>query len=489
VLVVATVRDRSGRYYVADRAATPAMAPGCRGRWAGAGAATVGLSGRVDGDELAHVLSGRHPANGRRLVVRPGPVAGYDLTFAAPKSVSVLAAVAGPDVAAEVVAAHDAAVDRALGYVDRRAVAVRRSSGDERAVLPADGAIGAAFTHQISRALDPHLHTHVVVANAARGADGRWTGIDSRGVFAHAPAAGELYDAELRRRLSTALGVGWSIRASGHYEVRGVDAAVIGEFSGRRAEIDEHRAVYRSTSRRGARVAWAMTRDPPVAGIDADDVRRRWAVRAAGLGFELPVAVDRSRRSPAAGSDDRGRDDCGRIAPRDVDEHRFAAALARSSDGAVARRDVVAAWAGALATGAGVADVERCVDAVRQDDAAGTVVRDDAVGVAETRRAVAGLVPAPHLLRALGPRPDRPARLAEWQRAAADIDRYRTRWAVADPVRSLGTEGVADELSRLPVRRLADHLEVSRRVTETRRVLGRPALGRDVTGPERVLGR
>ena len=132
------------------------------------------------------MLSGRHPENGRPLVVRPGTVAGYDLTFAAPKSVSVLLALAGPDAVAAVEAAHDVAVDRALGYVDRRAMAVRRGDADERVVVPTDGAIGAAFTHRVSRALDPHLHTHVVVANVARGPDGRWTGIDSRGLFAHA---------------------------------------------------------------------------------------------------------------------------------------------------------------------------------------------------------------------------------------------------------------------------------------------------------------
>jgi hypothetical protein len=139
VLLVAAVRDRSGRYYLADRAPTsrstgtprstgpPGSADASRGRWAGAGAAAIGRSGRIGDEELAHVLSGRHPESGRPLVVRPGTVAGYDLTFAAPKSVSVLLALAGPDAAAAVEAAHDVAVDRALGYVDRRARRCRRT--------------------------------------------------------------------------------------------------------------------------------------------------------------------------------------------------------------------------------------------------------------------------------------------------------------------------------------------------------------------------
>ncbi|HEY5246662.1 MAG TPA: hypothetical protein VIJ60_13405, partial [Acidimicrobiales bacterium] len=93
-----------------------------------------------------------------------------------------------------------------------------------------------------------------------------------------------------------------------------------------------------------------------------------------------------------------------------------------------------------------------------------------------------------------GPRPGRPEQLAEWQRAATDIDRYRARWTVADPVRALGIDGGGTELSALPVDRLADHLEVSRRVAETRRRLGRPpldrtAFARDGAGPDRMLGR
>jgi conjugative relaxase-like TrwC/TraI family protein len=425
------------------------------------------------------VLSGRHPENGHPLVVRPGTVAGYDLTFAAPKSVSVLLGLAGAEAAAAVEVAHDVAVGRALGYVDRRAMAVRRGDVDERIVVPTDGAIGAAFTHRVSRALDPHLHTHVVVANVARGPDGRWTGIDGRGLFAHAVAVGELYDAELRRGLSTALGVSWSVGAAGHYEVDGIGADVIGAFSGRRAEIDEHRAAHGSTSRRGARVAWAVTRDPAVDGVDFDDLRRRWAARAAGLGFELSWLPERGRPSRPLGNDGPGRD------AATVDEYRFAAGLGWP-DRAAARRDVVGAWAGALMAGAAIADVERCVDTL--------VGPDDAVGVAERQRGTVGLVPTSSVVRALGPRPGRPEQLAEWQRAATDIDRYRARWTVADPVRALGIDGGGTELSALPVDRLADHLEVSRRVAETRRRLGRPpldrtAFARDGAGPDRMLGR
>ncbi len=465
MLVVAAVRDRAGRYYLPDR---PGPAAVNRGRWAGAGAAAIGRTGVIGDEELAHVLSGRHPVSGRRLAVRPGTVAGYDLTFAASKSVSVLLGLGGPDVAAAAEAAHDAAVDRALGYVDRRAMAARRGNGADRVVVPTDGVIGAAFTHRVSRALDPHLHTHVVVANVARGPDGRWTAIDGRGLFAHAAAAGQLYDAELRWRLSAALGVSWGVGAAGRYEVDGIGSDVIGAFSGRRAEIDEHRAAHGSTSRRGAVVAWAATRDPPVADVGLDDLRRQWAGRAAGLGLDGSFLADRGRPSPPVGNDGPRRDGLA------VDEYRFAAAL-EWPDRPAARRDVAGAWAGALAAGATTDDVERCVDTL--------VGPDEAVGVAERRRGTVGLSPAAYALRVLGPRPGQPDQLAEWQRAATDLDRYRARWAVSDPLRALGIEGTGTGLSALPVDRLADHLDVSRRMAETRRRLGRPPLNRAASSP------
>ena len=220
-------------------------------------------------------------------------------------------------------------------------------------------------------------------------------------------------------------------------------------------------------------------RDPPVAGVDFDDLRRRWAARAAGLGFERSLLVDRGGPSRPPGNDGPGQ------AARAMDEYRFAAALGWP-DRSAARRDVVGAWAGGLAAGATVADVERCVDAL--------VGPDDAIGVAERRQGTAGLVPTSGVLRALGPRPGRPEQLAEWQRAATDIDRYRARWAVADPTagargrrrrhRAVGAAG--RPAGRPP--------GGARRVAETRRRLGRPPLGRTVfardgAGPDRALGR
>jgi hypothetical protein len=138
-------------------------------------------------------------------------VAAFDLTFSAPKSVSVLFAVGDGVLGRALVEAHEAAVDAAVGYVEREACRVRRGRGGVRREV-GEGFVAAAYRHRMSRAEDPQLHTHVVAANMARGEDGRWTALDGTPLYRHAKAAGFLYQAHLRaavrERLPWALGGG-----------------------------------------------------------------------------------------------------------------------------------------------------------------------------------------------------------------------------------------------------------------------------------------
>jgi len=164
------------------------------GRWLGAGADALGLSGQVDPTVLRRVLGGRSPGgvllDGLRGSRR---VPGFDLTFRPAKSVSLLWALSGTGVADEVVAAHDAAVAQAVGYLERHAAFSRRGAGGAEAVQ-VDGFVAAAFRHRSSRAGDPLLHTHVLVANQGQAVDDRrWRTLHSRLLFTHAKTAGYLY--------------------------------------------------------------------------------------------------------------------------------------------------------------------------------------------------------------------------------------------------------------------------------------------------------
>jgi conjugative relaxase-like TrwC/TraI family protein len=181
------------------------------GEWVGAGAGKLGLEGVVSAAQFNALLEGRDPrASAERLrAANSEPeVAAFDLTFSAPKSVSVLFAVAPEDVSAVLVECHEQAVRGALGYLEAEAVFVRRGKGGAR-FEHAGGLIAAAYRHRMSRALDPQLHTHVVAANLARGEDGRYTALHHPSIYRAARTAGYLYQSHLRSAVRDRLGLEW----------------------------------------------------------------------------------------------------------------------------------------------------------------------------------------------------------------------------------------------------------------------------------------
>ena len=153
--------------------------PEAAGRWLGRGARVLELDGRVTDDALHDILAGQRPGTGEALRTR-GSVAGFDVTFSAPKSVSVLFGVGDPAIQTAIHAAHTRAVTAAFGYFQASTAFARRGAGGAE-VVPGDGLVAAAFVHRTSRAGDPQLHTHVLVANRSElttGA-GRLSMVDS----------------------------------------------------------------------------------------------------------------------------------------------------------------------------------------------------------------------------------------------------------------------------------------------------------------------
>src|SRR3954469_22262116 len=197
------------------------------GEWLGKATGWLDLDGRVGEDEFIALLHGRMSqlkeveANRTARSIR-----GFALTFSAPKSVSVLYGVSGIDISAAVRDAHDDAVRQALGYLEREACWTRRRSGRELRGLRGDDFEGHAFRHRSSRAGDPQLHTHAVVENVVR-ADGSWSALDGRALYARARTAGFLYQAALRDQLSDRLGVSWTPVERGVGEVGGMPQSVL----------------------------------------------------------------------------------------------------------------------------------------------------------------------------------------------------------------------------------------------------------------------
>ena len=259
------------------------------GRWIGKVAGEFGLTGEVDDDDFRAVLSGANPSTGDRLRRANARVCAFDLTLSAPKSVSLLWAFGEPDTAAAIIAAHELAVDAAVGYVEREALRSRRGHNGVDQV-DGDGLIGAAFRHRTSRAGDPQLHTHVVVANTTRCEDGVWRALDGRHLYAHARTAGFLYQAELRHALTRSLGLGWEPVVKGVGEVTGVPHEVLREFSRRRIQIEQAMTERGDTSIRSARRLALVTRSRKDYDVDPAQLETDWRERAGLHGLD-PASV------------------------------------------------------------------------------------------------------------------------------------------------------------------------------------------------------
>jgi conjugative relaxase-like TrwC/TraI family protein len=455
VLGVHRLSSKGADYYLSDLATElplPARWQEGRAEWVGQAAEGLGLRGPVDPTHLRAVLGGRHPTTGGPLRSERATVPGFDLTFSVPKSVSVLFGLGGEEAARQVLAAHREGVSGALRYVEAHALSARRGSGEGRELVPTTGMVAASFTHGVNRNLDPHLHTHVVMANAVHGQDSRWGACDHRGLSAHARAASAVYDAHVRAELTARLGVGWVVAPGLRAEVAGVSPLLLGEFSSRAADIRRHMADWGSHSARGARVAWSATRAEKGPGVTFHELAAEWGRRARSVEGPPLTEMDLPGRRGSAGE------------RRTLDEHRFGAVLSLAPDGAARRRDVVTAFGTAAVGGAGAQSVERLAEL--------WVSSGGQVGVAEQAHPLRSVVPSGYQLRALGPRPVDPAGHQVWRDAAGAIDTYRRRWSVTTPGDALGADALPQGLASLPAARLVDHLRTARQIESARLRLG-----------------
>jgi conjugative relaxase-like TrwC/TraI family protein len=291
------------------------------GRWWGSGWAAVGLDGEVLPEQLQALLEGRHPATGATLGRRFGDQSarGFDATFSAAKSVSVLWALnADPWVRAEVTAAHDAAVVAALGWLERHGAVTRRGrDGVEQ--VDTRGLVAALFRQHTSRTADPQLHTHAVIWAKVQDPTGKWLALDARFLKYQQRSVNWVYDAALRSGLTARLGVAWGPVIDGHADMVGVPDELVAEFSQRSTQVDDKlrelvarwAAEYDGvdpdarTIARLERKAVLLSRPDKQAVLDAEALRSEWRDRAAALGIEALSLPSTQRGLPAFGRVDR----------------------------------------------------------------------------------------------------------------------------------------------------------------------------------------
>ncbi|WP_049011983.1 conjugative transfer relaxase/helicase TraI [Enterobacter kobei] len=259
--------------------------------WMGEGAKELGLEGNVRGDDLTAVLEGRLP-DGSRLgkevngqhVHRPG----HDLTFSAPKSVSILALIGNDK---EMVEAHNHAVRVAAGYVEKL-ISARDTKDGVTSIVHTGKMVAAAYTHDTSRNLDPQLHTHLLIANMTEYA-GKWKALATdyihnagfiETVMKHQVTLGKIYRSALRERVEALGHEVEEVGKHGMWEIKGVPEEVRDEYSSRGREIQG--AVGAEATLRSRDVAAKDTRR---AKVDPSRMRlmERWLGQMKEKGFDL----------------------------------------------------------------------------------------------------------------------------------------------------------------------------------------------------------
>ncbi|HEX5398701.1 MAG TPA: MobF family relaxase [Verrucomicrobiae bacterium] len=242
------------------------------GEWVGLGAERLGLSGKVRADDFLNLVGNQNPASGETLTQRLKTTraeAGasavnrrifYDFTFSPPKSVSIAALVSADE---RILDAHSRAVKSALKEFEAFAATRVRIDGAQSDRLTKN-VVTALFTHDTSRALDPHLHTHSIVFNATFDPiENRWKALQNYGLLRARKFAENVYYHELTRELRR---FGYQIRnrARGDFEIEGVSEELCGRFSKRDREVDEA-------------LAKLLADKPKLAGANLKDLREKLA--------------------------------------------------------------------------------------------------------------------------------------------------------------------------------------------------------------------
>lgn len=267
-----------------------------QGEWYGKGAELLGLEGSIDPATFKRLLDGELP-NGVMLgTMKDGKLnhrPGWDLTFSAPKTVSIVAEIGGDE---RVVDAFNESVKEALDYLQDNAAAYRQRGLLGVREREGDNLTFALFQHDTNRNQEANLHVHAVTANAIRREDGKWASLYETPLFEQKMAAGNVQRASLAMKLQK---LGYEVERThldGRFEIVGVPEAVAEANSTRRAEIEQAMRDRGLEGAEAAAQAAVMTRTAK-RDIPRDQLRPGWIAQSKALGFDAEAFVAAARET------------------------------------------------------------------------------------------------------------------------------------------------------------------------------------------------
>ncbi|MEM9155468.1 MAG: MobF family relaxase, partial [Cyanobacteria bacterium P01_F01_bin.33] len=262
--------------------------------WSGKAAASLGLVGPVDRDRFSHLLNGNAPDGdclpgrqvhrSRQQETPRKHRAGLDMTFSAPKSVSLAALVNGDR---ELEMAHRTVVDRTLAHIESHHALTRKWDGRKQQPVRTGNLIVAKFHHDTSRELDPQLHTHCVAINATQLPDGTWRALSNESIYQNAKLLSSIYRNELAHEVRQ---LGYEIECDRDclFELKGYRPEQLEYFSERRQQILEFVGGPAANAKERG---WAAIRTRASKGKDIprEILHERWSDRAEQIGLTHPV--------------------------------------------------------------------------------------------------------------------------------------------------------------------------------------------------------
>lgn len=320
--------------------------------WFGQGAQQLGLSGKIDRSAFFEILSGKVEGQELGKWVKDEKTGetvrehrpGTDMTFSAPKSVSLMAEVYGNS---EVREAHEAAVKKALGYIETELAMTRQTADGKTEAVKTGNLTVAMFRHNTSRDLDPQTHTHAVIMNATKREDGQWRSLTNEEIYNSQRVIGAIYTSELASRLQ---GLGYELQRTddkGNFEIAGITREQVEHFSQRRAEIEaalKARGVdINDANAQQKEAATLMTRARKV-DVDHEELIGGWKERAKAVGIDF----DAIQAKADAQRENGGVVRADRLTGREA--MSFAAAHLIEREAVVSKNDLMAA---AIEHGAG----------------------------------------------------------------------------------------------------------------------------------------
>lgn len=303
---MALARNISARqaatYYEKDDYYTRDHSPS---EWHGSGARALGLEGAVGRQVFAELVEGRIP-NGPSLHHGGGPRrAGTDFEFSAPKSFSIQALVNNDT---RLIDVHKSAVAVARERIEAT-VATRVTEHRETRIEFTRSAVIAQFEHATSRAGDPDMHSHVVVLNVTRRADGQWRSIENAEMFKEQRLMYEIYLSELAKGAKD-LGYEISMGKHGNPELAHITREQIEHFSQRSREVVaalESEGLSRETSTAAQKRAAALATREAKQEYDQQALRAEWIGRGRQIGLREYVPSERRQLEPNAESEASSR--------------------------------------------------------------------------------------------------------------------------------------------------------------------------------------